>query len=135
MLQNIDNLSDRAIVEEFNQKKVWGMETQVNIYGADKKLISDKECIRQFVISLCDVIDMKRFGEPFIERFGSGNLMGYSLCQMIHTSCISAHFAEEDGRIFLNIFSCKAYEPGSAAKFASNWFSGERVEYQTVLRD
>ena len=134
MLTIIDNLEDSVIIEEYQKNNAWGMETQVNIFGADLDLIKNKESIRQYVIDLCKLIDMKRYGEPFIERFGSGMLQGYSLCQMIETSCISAHFAEEDGRIFLNIFSCKPYAPSEATEFSKKWFIGDRAEFQVVLR-
>ena len=136
MIEIIDEewADDKAIRCEFENEHIWGMETTVNLFDCDIGLITNPEKIKQFVIELCDLIDMKRFGEPVIERFGSGELYGYSLMQLIHTSCITAHFAEEDGRIFLNIFSCKFYSPKQAVEFAKEYFKGDKAEFLVALR-
>jgi S-adenosylmethionine/arginine decarboxylase-like enzyme len=119
------------------KNKPWGMETIINIYDVDIDLITDRNIIEEYVVKLCDVIDMKRFGEPFIERFGAeeSNLYGFSMSQMISTSCITAHFSEKDRKIFIDCFSCKAYSPKDAIDFSKKFFNGKEVEYTILMRD
>jgi hypothetical protein len=135
MFKEFTSDADDVIIKEFRDNKLWGIETLVNVYGADKECIKDPVYILEFVEDLCDLIDMKRYGEPFIERFGEGELYGYTLVQPIYTSCITAHFSEIDGRIFFDIFSCKDFPPSVVAKFCMNYFHGTKEEHRTLLRD
>lgn len=129
------SVCDGLIETEFKESKPWGLEAVVNVYNCDEKLISDGDYIKKFAKDIVDFIGMKAFGEPFIERFGSGNLYGFTMIQPIYTSCITAHFAEEDRRIFINIFSCAPFSPNKTAEFAMNYFKGKSVELKTILRD
>lgn len=134
MIAILDDYDDNEVLEEYVKEKAWGMETIINLHGCDLDKIKDPTVIRDFVIDLCEKIDMQRYGEPIIERFGSGELYGYSLVQLIHTSCITAHFAEEDGRVFLNIFSCRPFAPKKTATLCGDWFGAERSEGVVTLR-
>lgn len=127
--------SDEELVEEYKEKKYWGMETLINLYDCDRELIKDPKHIERYIIELCEVIDMHRFGNPIIERFGAGNLYGYSAVQLIHTSCITAHFAEESGDVYIDIFSCKAFSAKLAAKFTAEFFKAKNYENKTLFRD
>jgi hypothetical protein len=45
---------------------------------------------------LCDLIQMRRFGESQVVRFGADpRVTGFSLTQRIAASPLSAHFAEQ----------------------------------------
>jgi S-adenosylmethionine/arginine decarboxylase-like enzyme len=127
--------SDQDIITEYNDNKYWGMESLVNIYACDRELIKDPKHIRDFIENLCKLINMERYGDPMIERFGSGHLYGYSAVQLIHTSCITIHFAEESGDVYLDVFSCKSFSSSVVAKFALEFFKGNGVEIQTLFRD
>ena len=54
---------------------------------------------------------MVPLGEPLIHHFGSGNKAGYTLVQLIETSNITAHFCEETNDMYLDVFSCKPFDP------------------------
>src|SRR3989344_4742346 len=102
-------------------KNQFGQELVLDLYGCDLAKISDGEHIKNFVIKLCDdVIEMKRFGEPLIPHFGHDSPItsGYSLVQLIETSSVTAHFSEYKKSVYLNIFSCKWFDPGRAKRFS-----------------
>lgn len=121
--------------EEFEKKTAWGMLTSIDIHGCDPDLIRDPEVIREFTIQLCDLIQMKRFGEPVIVNFGEDErVSGYSLTQLIETSLISAHFANQSNTVYLDVFSCKYYDPDQTAEFAKNFFKGRDCDKNIVLR-
>jgi len=73
----------------------WGYHLILDCTECDASKIRDAENIRLFVKTLVKEIDMKAFGEPIIEHFGSHNpaVAGYSLMQLIETSSITGHFA------------------------------------------
>ena len=129
------SVTDQEIVTEFKESRPWGIEALINISDCNEHLIKDPEFVKQFIIDLCEFIDMKRYGEPIVERFGSGNLLGISFVQLIHTSCIVGHISEETKTVYLDIFSCKSYKPKETAEFAMNYFKGKSVELKTILRD
>jgi S-adenosylmethionine/arginine decarboxylase-like enzyme len=115
----------------------FGQELTLDLYDCDLEKISSGEHIKNFVIKLCDeVIFMKRFGEPLVEHFGHENPItsGYSLVQLIETSCVSAHFCEYKKSVYLNIFSCKWFDPKAAEDFCKEWYGAGRVESKLTQR-
>ena len=69
---------------------------------------------------------MTPYGLPTIVRFGEDPVVcGYSLVQLIETSNITAHFAEDTNSIYLDIFSCKDYDSEEAADFTKEFFEAE----------
>ncbi len=120
---------------EYERKDPWGVLTSVDIYEADTELMQNAEEIKRFVYELCDLIDMKRFGECRIIHFGNDKKVeGFSMTQMIETSLISGHFANASGRIYLDVFSCKFYEPRQVAEFATSFFKGDNYKIHIAMR-
>lgn len=121
--------------EKYERKDPWGVLTSVDIYRADPAMIQDAEKIEQFVYELCDLIDMKRFGECRIIHFGEDKKVeGFSMTQMIETSLISGHFANASNQIYLDVFSCKFYEPRKVAEFATSFFKGDNYKMHIAMR-
>ncbi len=90
----------------------WGILSCIDLHDCDAKTIRNAEKIRQFVVELCHLIEMKRFGETQVVNFGEEErVAGYSMTQLIETSLISAHFANLTNTTYLDVFSCKVYDP------------------------
>ena len=110
---------------EYKQKDPLGVFTSVDIYECDPKIIRNADSIRKFVKELCKMIDMKRFGECQVVHFGEDkSVEGFSMTQLIETSLISGHFANATNAAYLDIFSCKYYDPRYVAQFALSFFKG-----------
>ena len=108
----------------------------MDLKGCDQASIRDAEKIHRFIIELCDLIDMHRFGEPQIIHFGPNERVArFSMTQLIETSLVSGHFANETNAAYLDIFSCKEYEPSKAAEFCKTFFGAETATYQVLFRD
>ncbi|UCH92850.1 MAG: S-adenosylmethionine decarboxylase [Candidatus Aminicenantes bacterium] len=121
--------------QEFDAMNAWGIQSSIDIHHCDPNLIRDASAIKDFVIQLCDLIEMKRFGDPEIVHFGeTERVAGFSMTQLIETSLVSAHFANQTNNVYLDIFSCKFYEPEIAAQFAKNFFKGTTYNINVVLR-
>ena len=113
----------------------WGILSCIDLYECDPEIIRDAEKIKQFVSELCDLIRMKRFGETRVVHFGEDDrVAGYSMTQLIETSLISAHFANQSNTTYLDVFSCKLYDPNVVAEFAKTFFKSKRFNLQVVER-
>ena len=121
--------------QRFTKDNPWGLSSAIGIYGCDPDLIRDAGAIRRFVIELCDRIQMRRFGECHVVDFGEDDrVAGFSMFQLIETSNISAHFANASNAVYLDVFSCKAYEPDTVAVFAKEFFRGKSVTINVTPR-
>ncbi len=113
----------------------WGVLTCIDLYECDSETIRNAQKIRQFVVELCDLIEMKRFGETQVVHFGEDErVAGYSMTQLIETSLISAHFANQTNTTYLDVFSCKGYASQAVTDFAKGFFQAERADMQVVQR-
>ena len=114
----------------------WGWHLVLNLYDCDPAAIRSADVIRDYVIELCDLIEMRRFGEPTIVNFGEDpRVSGYSLVQLIETSNICAHFADDSNAAYLDIFSCKKYDPEVAAEFTIRTFGDKKASGVFISRD
>ena len=121
--------------KEPEQAEMWGLLSSVDLYECDPEIIRDAEAIKRFVVELCDLIEMKRFGETVVVHFGEDEkVAGYSMTQLIETSLISGHFANLTNAAYLDIFSCKMYDPDQVAKFAMQFFKANRFNIQVTKR-
>jgi len=114
---------------------VWGVLSSIDIYDCNADKIRNADEIRRFVVELCEIIDMKRFGETQVVHFGEEErVAGFSMVQLIETSLISAHFANLTNTAYLDVFSCKSYDPQRVRVFAERFFGGERSTMHVTLR-
>ena len=114
---------------------VWGIASSIDIYDCDPEKIRNAEEIRRFVVELCELIEMKRYGETWVVHFGEDErVAGYSMVQLIETSLISAHFANLTNTTYLDVFSCKPYDPEIVKEFSQNYFGGSRSNLNVTLR-
>ena len=124
-----------SIIDRALQENVWGISSSIDIYECEPETIRSAEKIRQFVIELCDLIEMKRYMDTLVVHFGEDEkVAGFSMVQLIETSLISAHFANLTNTTYLDVFSCKAYDPGVVAEFAQKFFGGKHSTISFNLR-
>lgn len=113
----------------------WGVSTCIDLYDCDLGLMQDATAIKRFVRELCDLIKMRRFGETQVVRFGDDpRVTGFSMTQLIETSLVSAHFADNSGAIYLDVFSCAPYDSHEAAAFAAQFFQAQQHTVHIVAR-
>ena len=111
-----------------------GQLTIINLGECDKNLVKDRVALGKFGKELCKVIDMVPYGEPIIKRFGKGDLEGYSMVQLIETSNITVHLDEFENKAFIDIFSCKNFNPKDAKNFSKEYFKAKKAKCKTIYR-
>jgi S-adenosylmethionine/arginine decarboxylase-like enzyme len=100
----------------------WGYHLILDSAKCIPKTIRCKQNIYNFTTDLVKKIDMVPYGQPQIQHFGSGNKAGYTLVQLIETSNICAHFVEETDDMYLDVFSCKPFEPKDVEHMVEKYF-------------
>ncbi len=121
--------------EEYKKKKAWGILTSIDLFECNPETLRSEKKIKEYLEKICRVIDAKPWGEAVIVRFGENpDVYGFSAFQLIETSCVSGHFAEESDSIYIDIFSCKWYNSEDAVNFTREFFGAGGVKVSTVLR-
>ena len=120
-----------------NQKsKIYGKELTLDLYDCDPKIIRSKKKILEYSNKLCDLMKVKKYGKPIIERFALhlDYAAGYSLVQLIESSLVSGHFSELWNGAYINIFSCKDFDDKKAAAFTKKFFDAKIIKKITLIR-
>ena len=108
----------------------FGWELLIDLYQCNPEKVRSRDVMVEFIITLCDdVLKMKRYGEPWAERFGLNHPVtaGYSVVQLIETSSIVAHFSELKNSVYLDIFSCRPFDPAVVIDFCRQYFEAGQV--------
>ena len=118
-------------------EKYWGYHLLINGHNGRLDLISNKENVSKFVDDLVEKIDMVKYGPLWIERFATHDpdKAGISFCQMIETSNITGHFAENTGDFYIDIFSCKPYSREDAEEIVRQFFQPDELKSIMINRD
>jgi len=110
----------------------YGIELILDLHGCDASKFTRKS-ISQYFEELCILIDMQReevhfwddIGVPDEKKQTSPHTQGTSAVQFILTSSIVIHTLDQLEAVYINIFSCKFYDPKVAEKFSVEWFSAK----------
>jgi len=126
---------DSAIKADYEREQAWGILTSVDLHECDPSLIRNADEVRRHVYELCERIGMKRFGECTVVDFGEDpRVSGFSMTQLIETSLISGHYANQSNAVYLDIFSCKYYNPYEVAEFTREFFKAKNYNLTYTLR-
>lgn len=124
-----------TLYDDFVTHNYWGISTSVDAYDCEPKLIRSEDMIKIFVNKLCEDIDMKKFGNCNIIHFGEDEkVAGFSFTQLIETSLISGHFANATNNAYIDIFSCKYYDPSKVSKLVKDFFEAKYVKVNVLER-
>lgn len=100
----------------------FGMELRLNLAGCDPRAIDSRDELAAYVTLLVEKIGMTAYGAPILVNFGEGDLAGWTVVQLITTSNITMHLAPADRTAYLNIFSCRYFDPDVATAFTLDFF-------------
>ena len=117
--------------------KYWGYHLILDCKSGSKKLIRDKQNLKNFVDELVNRIDMVAVGEPIIKYLASNAVdkAGYSLVKLIETSSIVGHFIDRSGNFYLDVFSCKEFEIEKVTECVDEFFSPLETRSRYLLRE
>lgn len=114
--------------------KRYGVELVLDLHGCDPTTFN-RRSLRRFFSQLCDRIDMELckvhfwddVGVPPDEQQTAPHAKGTSAVCFILTSSIVIHTLDLMGAVYINVFSCKNFDPDDVQTFACEWFKGTTV--------
>ena len=80
---------------------------------------------------------MVAYGEPNIAYLPTPSrpeCSGWSVVQLIYTSSITCHFADDSGDFYLDVFSCKEFDKEIVKQYIEQYFSPFSVKEKYLLR-
>jgi S-adenosylmethionine/arginine decarboxylase-like enzyme len=114
--------------------KPWGKSLALDLHECDLAKLTDPEGLKVFIQDLIKVVNMEAHGPCYVDRFGEGEIEGYSAMQFIKTSAITVHLDEVGKRAFIDIFSCKDFDADKAADFAKEYFQAHQIQTTILAR-
>ena len=118
-------------IERAGQQDVtpYGFELILDLHGCNPAKFNRAD-IDGYFTELCRRISMEKaethywddVGVPTDEQQTSPQTKGTSAVCFILTSTIVVHTLDLLEAVYVNIFSCKAFDPAVAAEFTENWF-------------
>jgi len=120
---------------------MYGKELILDLHKCDETKFT-RESIEEYFRILCELIDMKRcdlhfwddLDTPEEEKQTLPHTVGTSAIQFIITSNITIHTLDLLRKVFVNIFSCKDFDPDIAKDFTVSWFDGEIASEHFIER-
>ena len=119
-----------------DSQPIWGQHLIIDLAGCPRERLTDPDHLRAWIGDLVRTIKMKAYGEPQLEHFAahSWDAAGYTLVQLIETSNVCAHFAENLGQVYIDIFSCKRFDDAAAVALCRAYFEPQIVEQHSLER-
>lgn len=111
---------------------MYGIELILDIHNCNPCLFT-RNNITKFFIELCNKINMERCDLHFWddletheeEKETESHLKGTSAIQFIKTSNVTIHTLDILEKVYLNIFSCKNFDPFVVIEIAEQYFKGK----------
>jgi len=118
-------------------KKYWGYHVMLDCSECDIASVTDSENIKAFSKELVEKIDMIAYGEPQVVHFAEHSLdkAGWTLIQLIETSNITAHFIDQSGDAYIDVFSCKDFLSAEVVAVVNKYFKPKSYKLTRWLRD
>lgn len=131
----------KARETEKHDVRPYGFELVLDLHGCNPATFT-RGHLDKYFSKLCELIDMKRCGThywddvgvPVEERQTSPHTKGTSAVCFILTSSIVVHMLDELNAVYVNIFSCKEFDPVLAAKFSEEWFQANSSNHTFIDR-
>jgi len=119
-----------------NDISYWGYHLLLDCSNCNRKMIKDPDTIEEFIETLVDRIEMEPIGKPRIEYTAEEfpDKAGYTAIQIIVTSTIVAHFVDSTGDLYLDVFSCKAFEIDTVQSIVRQYFSPQKIRTNYITR-
>lgn len=114
----------------------WGQHLIINAKSCNVTSARDKDYIAAFIKEIVKEIDMVPYGEPQLVHFADGtDKAGWTAIQLIETSNIIAHFLDDDGDLYLDVFSCKYFDRQAVKDLLHKWFNPVKISCYNIYRD
>lgn len=114
-------------------RRPFGWELRIDLAGCDPAVVDDVAAVRAWLAAVVAAVGMTPWGPPLVDRFGEADLYGVTGVQLITTSSVTVHCDPPDA-VFVNVFSCRPFDPQTAIQVTVAWFRAGRWSHDFVVR-
>ena len=126
---------------ERQEAATYGYELILDLHGCNSEKFT-RGHLDFYFSKLCDLIEMEKcevyfwddVGVPVEEQQTSPQTKGTSAVCFILTSTIVVHTLDDLKAVYVNIFSCRKFDPELAATFTQNWFEAVSCNPKFIKR-
>ncbi len=119
----------------------YGKELILDLHGCNLSTFN-RDSINRYFTELCELIDMQRCEVHFWDDVGLPpeecqtlpHTKGTSAVCFILTSSIVIHTLDILKAVYVNIFSCREFDPDTAAEVTRKWFEAETCDPRFIRR-
>jgi S-adenosylmethionine/arginine decarboxylase-like enzyme len=113
----------------------WGYHLIMDMSHCNKD-IDKPEVIKKFLKQMVKDLDMTAVGEPIIKHFDTPPYgRGTTGVQILTTSTITFHSDDEKWSLYLDVFSCKSYDPKVVFDAVKKYFAPKHIGHKWLYRD
>lgn len=129
-------LTDKGLIPVHKSKKDhWGWHLILDCADCNEN-IDDEDQIKEFIDTLVEELGMKKLSEITLVRVDSEEEgRGISATVIISTSTITCHFDDQGYCAYIDIFSCKTFEPKTAINTVEDFFDPKTIGDVFLFRD
>ena len=115
---------------------IFGPHLVIDLKNCNKQKLSDKELVRDLLLTLPSSIGMTRISEPQVFYY-SGDIPedhGVTGTVVLAESHCSVHTFQDKGYCFVDIFSCKPFDTDKALQSVKDVFEAKEYDSQVIIR-
>jgi S-adenosylmethionine/arginine decarboxylase-like enzyme len=120
---------------------MYGFELALDLHDCDPRRFN-RRSLDQYFTKICVLIEMEKCKVHFWDDIGvdpdeqqtAPHTKGTSAVCFILTSTIVVHTLDLLGAAYVNIFSCKEFDPVAAERFTCEWFKGKAAKSTLIER-
>ena len=115
----------------------WGAHTMIDLHKCSYSIVRSTWDMNAFIQRVCSFIGVTQLGSPntIYHQSGYGYTSGYTAMQHAngHTDIV-VRVNEHNDNVFVDVFSCKAYEPHQLANLAQDFFGACEATVDILYR-
>jgi S-adenosylmethionine decarboxylase len=129
-------LDDNGGVRAANPgKEHWGYHLILDCSGCNQK-VDDPPTVTAYLKEMVQALKMVPVGEPLVHQFTGGEEgRGTTGIQIITTSSFTFHSDDDADQAYIDIFSCKEFEPQTAIDLTDRYFEPKKTGCLWLYRD
>ena len=121
----------------YAQTRSWGTHTMIDLHKCSYSIVRSTYDMNAFMQRICSFIGVTQLGSPstIYHQSGYGYTSGYTVMQHAngHTDIV-VRVNEHSDNVFIDVFSCKAYEPHQLANLAQDFFGAYEATVDILYR-
>jgi len=134
-----DSLQEHELDDDYHKSvkgkgEHWGYHLMMDISDCNHH-IDDLKSVESFITDLVEALKMERLGKPILVKVNGQDGRGITAVQIITTSTITFHGDDDKWSAYIDVFSCKVFDPQIAVDLVEEYFEPKKMGKFWLFRD